>query len=68
MKKEELQLNTEKENPNNDPEQLSDQELLNLALKPLADSVVEAIFANEEVAGLAAQSLVNAVLEIDCPI
>ena len=44
---------------------LSDGELLNLALKPLADPVVEAMFANEDVAGLAAQSLVNAVLEID---
>jgi len=31
----------------------------------LADPVVEAMFANEDVAGLAAQSLVNAVLEID---
>ena len=65
MKKEELQLNDEKENQNNDPDQLSDQELLELALKPLADPVVEAIFTNEDVAGLAAQSLVNAVLEID---
>ena len=65
MKKEELQLNNEKENQNNDPDQLSDQELFELALKPLADPVVEAIFTNEEVAGLAAQSLVNAVLEID---
>ena len=42
-----------------------DEELLNLALKPLADPVVEAMFTNEDVAGLAAQSLVNAVLEID---
>ena len=38
---------------------------MKLALKPLADPVVEAIFANEDVAGLAVRSLVNAVLEID---
>ena len=44
---------------------MSDKEILNLPLKPLADPVVEAMFANEDVAGLAAQSLVNAVLEID---
>ena len=36
-----------------------------MALTPLADPVIEAIFTNEDVAGLAAQSLVNAVLEID---
>ena len=53
MKKEELQLNSEKENQRKGPDQLSDQELLDLALKPLADPVVEAIFTNEDVAGLA---------------
>ena len=44
---------------------MSDEDLRKLILKPLADPVVEAIFANEDVAGLAAQSLVNAVLEMD---
>ena len=44
---------------------LSDEELLKLALKPLADPVVIAMFTYEDAAGLAAQSLVNAVLEID---
>jgi hypothetical protein len=63
--KEALQLNNEKENQNTENDKLSDEELLKLALKPLADPVVEAMFANENVAGLAAQSLVNAVLEID---
>ena len=55
----------EKENHNTETDNLSDEELLKLALKPLADPVVEAMFTNEDVAGLAAQSLVNAVLEID---
>jgi len=52
-------------NMNTEVENMSDEELLKLALKPLADPVIEAIFTNEDVAGLAAQSLVNAVLEID---
>jgi len=52
-------------NPNNEISGLTDEELRKLALKPLADPVIEAMFANEDVAGLAAQSLVNAVLEID---
>ena len=53
------------ENENTEITKPSDEELLKLVLKPLADPVVEAMFANEDVAGLAAQSLVNAVLEID---
>ena len=44
---------------------MSDEDLLQLTLLPLADPVIEAMFVNEDVAGLAAQSLVNAVLEID---
>jgi predicted transposase/invertase (TIGR01784 family) len=44
---------------------LNEEQLRKLILKPLADPVVAAIFANENVAGIAAQSLVNAVLEID---
>ena len=43
----------------------NNNDYMNLVLKPLADPVVEAMFANEDVAGLAAQSLVNAVMEID---
>ena len=38
---------------------------LNIVLSPLADPVVSAIFANLEVAGEAAGSLVRAVLESD---
>ena len=56
---------TDKENQNAEIENLSDEELLKLTLKPLADPVIEAMFTNEDVAGLAVQSLVNAVLEID---
>ena len=63
--KEVLQLDNEKVNPNIEADKLSDEELLKLALNPLADPIIEAIFTNEDVAGLAAQSLVNAVLEID---
>ena len=36
-----------------------------IALSPLADPVVNAVFANEEVAGLAAESLIGAVMETD---
>jgi hypothetical protein len=39
-----------------------DQELV---MSPLADPVIEAIFANVEVAGLAAGSLIRVVLEAD---
>ena len=35
------------------------------AMSPLADPVISAIFANETVAGLAAESLVTAILETD---
>ena len=58
-------LQLDNENQNTEFDKLSEEELLKLALKPLADPVVEAMFTNEDVAGLAAQSLVNAVLEID---
>ena len=58
-------MSEEKEIKDTEIESLSDEELLKLALKPLADPVVAAIFTNEDAAGLAAQSLVNAVLEID---
>jgi len=57
-------MDEDKENQN-EIDKLSDEELLKLALKPLADPVIEAMFTNELVAGLAIQSLVNAVLEID---
>ena len=36
-----------------------------MALSPLADPVVNAVFASEEVAGLAAESLIGSVLESD---
>ncbi|MDR3239189.1 MAG: hypothetical protein LBT44_03765, partial [Clostridiales bacterium] len=32
-------------------------------LKPFADPIMEAVFANKDVAGLAARSLINAVLD-----
>ena len=64
-RQEALQLDSEKENQNTVTDKMSDEELLKLTLKPLADPVIEAIFTSEDVAGLAAQSLVNAVLEID---
>ena len=60
-----IKLDREKEIDNSEIGKLSDEELLKLTLKPLADPVIEAMFTNEHVAGLAAQSLVNAVLEID---
>ena len=58
-------MNDEQEIQNNEIENLSDEDLLKLVLKPLADPVIAAIFTNEDAAGLAAQSLVNAVLELD---
>lgn len=58
-------MGEEQEDPNKEIENLSEEELFKFALKPLADPVIAAIFTNEDAAGLAAQSLVNAVLEID---
>ena len=33
-----------------------------IPLKPFADPIMEAVFANKDVAGLAARSLINAIL------
>jgi hypothetical protein len=34
----------------------------NAPMKPFADPIMEAVFANKDVAGLAAQSLINSIL------
>jgi len=58
-------MSVEQENGFPEIANMRDEDLLKLTLKPLADPVLAAMFANEDVAGLAAQSLVNAVLGID---
>jgi len=49
-------------NENNVPDEAQQGTNIATPMKPFADPVMEAIFANKDVAGLAAQSLINAVL------
>ena len=58
-------MNDKQEILDQEIDNFSEEELRKLPLNPLADPVVAAMFTNEDVAGLAAQSLVNAVLEMD---
>jgi len=41
------------------------EDIRDIALSPLADPIMNAIFANVEVAGLAAESLVRVIFEAD---